>query len=108
MAFKEACKNAGLVLLEPIMALEVLSPLDFTGDVISDINAKKGKILGMEPKQDKEVIKALAPLAQMFGYSTQLRSKTQGRASFTMTFSNYSAMDRQLAKEILEKRGLFI
>jgi elongation factor G len=108
MAFKEACVKAGLVLLEPIMHLEVLCPLDFTGDVISDINAKKGKILGMEPKQDKEVIKADAPLAQMFGYSTQLRSKTQGRASFTMTFSNYSAMDRQLAKEVLEKRGIFI
>jgi elongation factor G len=108
MAFKEACSKAGLVLLEPIMNLEILCPLDFTGDVISDINAKKGKILGMEPKLDKEVIKAEAPLAQMFGYSTQLRSKTQGRASFTMTFSNYSAMDRQLAKEVLEKRGIFI
>lgn len=107
-AFREACTNAGLQLLEPIMNLEVLVPAEFTGDVISDINAKKGKILGMDPRQDKELVKAEVPLAQMFGYSTDLRSRTQGRANFTMTFKNYRAMDRQLAKEVLEKRGIFI
>jgi elongation factor G len=108
MAFKEACKNAGLALMEPFMDIEVITPTDFAGDVISDLNSRRGKILSMDPKQDKEVIKAEVPLSAMFGYSTDLRSKTQGRANFSMTFKRYEKMDKNLAKQVLEKRGIFI
>jgi elongation factor G len=108
MAFKEACQKAGMILMEPIMDLEVITPVDYSGDVISDINAKRGKIQGMNPKNDKEVVKATVPLAEMFGYSTALRSKTQGRANFTMTFLKYERMEHALAKSILEKRGIYI
>src|SRR5690606_31385280 len=89
MAFKEACQKAGLVLMEPIMALEVTTPNDYAGDVIADVNAKRGRILGIDPKNSKDILKAEVPLSEMFGYSTQLRSRTQGRASFTLTFKRY-------------------
>ena len=108
MAFKEACLQAGVELMEPIMDLEVVTPTESAGDVISDLNTRRGKILSMNPKAGKEVIKAEAPLAQMFGYSTDLRSKTQGRASFTMGFKHYERMERSLSKVVLEKRGIFI
>jgi len=108
MAFKEACQKAGLTLMEPIMDLEVITPSDFAGDVISDINAKRGKILSMDPRNNKESIKAEVPLAELFGYSTELRSKTQGRANFTLTFKKYEALTHNLTKKILEKRGIFI
>ena len=108
MAFKEACQKAGLVLMEPIMSLEVITPSDYAGDVIADVNAKRGRILGIEPKNAKDVLKAEAPLSEMFGYSTQLRSKTQGRASFTMTFKRYEQLTHNQAKEILQKRGIYI
>jgi len=108
MAFKEACQKAGLVLMEPIMALEVITPSDYAGDVIADVNAKRGRILGIEPKNNKDVLKAEVPLSEMFGYSTQLRSKTQGRASFTLTFKRYEPLTHNQAKEILQKRGIYI
>lgn len=108
MAFKEACQKAGLILMEPIMDLEVITPADFTGDIIGDLNARRGQILSMENKQEKEIIKSKAPLAGMFGYSTDLRSKSQGRASFSMQFSEYKPLERRIAKELLEKRGIFI
>lgn len=108
MAFKEACQKAGLVLMEPIMALEVITPSDYAGDVIADVNAKRGRILGIEPKNNKDVLKAEVPLSEMFGYSTQLRSKTQGRASFTLTFKMYEPLTHNQAKEILQKRGIYI
>lgn len=107
-AFKEACQKAGLVLMEPLMALEVTTPSDFAGDVIADVNAKRGQILGIEPKSSKDVLKAEVPLSEMFGYSTQLRSKTQGRASFTLSFRRYERLAAQQAKEVLQKRGIFI
>ena len=90
------------------MALEVTTPSDFAGDVIADVNAKRGQILGIEPKAAKDVLKAEVPLSEMFGYSTQLRSKTQGRASFTMSFRRYERLAPQQAKEVLQKRGIFI
>ncbi len=90
------------------MALEVTTPTDFAGDVIADVNAKRGQILGIEPKSSKDIIKAEVPLSEMFGYSTQIRSKTQGRASFTMSFRRYEKLGGQLAKEILAKRGIFV
>jgi elongation factor G len=108
MAFKEACQKAGLVLMEPIMALEVTTPSDYAGDVIADVNAKRGRILGIDPKNNKDVLKAEVPLSEMFGYSTQLRSKTQGRASFTLTFKRYEQLNHNQAKEILQKRGIYI
>jgi elongation factor G len=108
MAFKEACKNAGLQLLEPHMALEVLTPVEYTGDVIADINVKRGKVISMGSKKNKEVITAETPLAEMFGYSTDLRSKTQGRASFTLEFERYVKIPHDMAKTLLEKRGIFI
>lgn len=107
MAFKDACKAAGMVLMEPYMSLEVVVPSEFTGEVISDINGKRGRILTMEPKGSKEIIKSEVPLSEMFGYSTQLRSRTQGRASFTLNFHHYEKMEKRLAKTILESRGLF-
>ena len=108
IAFKEACQKAGLSLMEPVMDLEVTTPTEFAGDVISDINGKRGRILAMDPKNDREIIKAEVPLAEMFGYSTQLRSKTQGRANFSMTFKKYELLSKDLAKAILEKRGIYI
>lgn len=107
-AFREACQKAGLKLLEPIMDLEVMTPADYTGDVISDINAKRGKVTSMGSKQNKELIAAKVPLSEMFGYSTDLRSKSQGRANYSMNFDHYEALSHDLAKEILEKRGIFI
>lgn len=107
-AFREACQKAGLQLMEPKMALEVITPSDYTGDVISDINMKRGKIISMGAKQDKEVVDAEVPLAEMFGYSTDLRSKSQGRANFTMNFDRYEEISMDLAKVILEKRGIYI
>ncbi|MBH47065.1 MAG: elongation factor G [Halobacteriovorax sp.] len=107
-AFREACKKAQLRLLEPVMRLEVVTPIDYTGDVIADINMKRGKIVSMGSKQNKEQLIAEVPLAEMFGYSTDLRSKTQGRASFTMTFLKYEEMGMDLAKTVLEAKGIFI
>ena len=108
MAFKEACQKAGLVLMEPIMSLEVITPSDYSGDVIADVNAKRGRILGIEPKHNKDVLKAEVPLSEMFGYSTTIRSKTQGRASFTLTFKRYEPLTHNQAKDILQKRGIYI
>lgn len=107
-AFREACQKAGLVLMEPLMTLEVTTPTDFAGDVIADVNAKRGQILGIEPRHGKDVLKAEVPLSEMFGYSTQLRSRTQGRASFSMGFRRYERMAPNQAKDVLQKRGIFI
>ena len=107
-AFRDACKKAGVRLLEPVMDLEVVTPQDYTGDVISDINSKRGKIITMGIKQNKDLITAEVPLAELFGYSTDLRSKSQGRASFTMKFKCYIEMPTELAKSTLEKKGIYI
>jgi elongation factor G len=107
-AFRDAAKKAGLRLLEPVMDLEVVTPQEYTGDVISDINSKRGKIITMGIKQKKDLITAEVPLAELFGYSTDLRSKSQGRASFTMKFKSYVEMPTELAKSTLEKKGIYI
>ena len=107
-AFKEATRAAAPILMEPFMSLEVTTPSEFTGEVIADINSKRGKILSLESKQNKEVIKAEVPLATMFGYSTDLRSKSQGRANFSLQFNRYIEMPPALAKATLEKKGIFI
>jgi len=103
MAFKDACRRAHPVLLEPIMACEVVTPEQFMGDVIGDINARRGKISGMEGRGTTHFIEANVPLANMFGYSTDLRSATQGRATYTMQFSHYAQMPTQLAEELVGK-----
>jgi len=107
-AFREACKNAHTVLMEPLMDLEITTPQDYTGDIISDINSKRGKIINMGLKQNKDLIQAEVPLSELFGYSTDIRSKSQGRASFTMKFKEYSMMSTELAKSTLEKKGIYI
>ena len=108
LALRDACKKAGVCLLEPVMDLEILTPQEYTGDVISDINSKRGKIITMGIKQKKDLITAEVPLAELFGYSTDLRSKSQGRASFTMKFKCYTEMPKDLAKSTLEKKGIYI
>jgi elongation factor G len=94
MCFKEAAKKADPVVLEPIMSLEVVTPEDFMGDVIGDINRRRGRINGQEPRGNTQVISGLTPLAEMFVYATDLRSRTQGRATFTMQFSHYEPVPK--------------
>ncbi len=103
MAFKEACEKASPVLLEPMMATEVETPEDFMGAVVGDLNARRGRILGMEPRGQMQVIRAEVPVAQMFGYATALRSMTQGRATYTMQFAQYQEVPKNIADEIIAK-----
>lgn len=103
IGFKEAVKKANPVILEPIMDLEVVTPEQFMGDVIGDINSRRGKIMGMEARGGFQVIHAKVPLAEMFGYSTDVRSETQGRATFTMQFSHYEQVPASIAEGIVER-----
>jgi len=105
MALKEAARRAKPVLLEPVMAVEVVTPEEFMGDVIGDLNRRRGRIEGMEPRGNAQVIKAHVPLAEMFGYATDLRSATQGRAVYTMQFDRYSEVPSALSEEISESRS---
>ncbi len=104
LAFKEAAKKAGLVLLEPIMEVEVETPEDYVGDVIGDLNSRRGKIMGMENKGIITAIRAYVPLAEMFGYATTLRSLTQGRGTFIMKFSHYDEVPHGIAEQIVGER----
>jgi elongation factor G len=103
MAVREGGPGAGPVLLEPIMSIEVVTPEEFMGDVIGDLNARRGKVVGMEPKSGAQHIQGQVPLATMFGYATDLRSRTQGRATYTMQFSHYAAVPKQVADEIVAR-----
>ena len=103
MAFKEAARKANPVLLEPIMAVEVVVPEEFMGDVIGDISSRRGKVLGMDTRPAAQAIDARVPLAQMFGYATDLRSMTQGRATYTMQFSHYEPVPAAVAEGIMAK-----
>ncbi|RJP71666.1 MAG: elongation factor G [Ignavibacteriales bacterium] len=103
IAFKEGARKAKPVLLEPIMAVEVITPEDYLGDVLGDLNSRRGKIEGFAARKDAQVIKATVPLAEMFGYATILRSMTQGRAIYSMQFSHYFEVPRSIADEIAEK-----
>jgi len=103
MAFKEAARKAGPVLLEPMMAVEVTTPEDFMGDVIGDLNSRRGQIQAMEERAGARVVKALVPLSEMFGYVGDLRSKTQGRASYSMQFDSYAQVPTNVATEIIAK-----
>ena len=103
MGFKEGCQKAGPVLLEPIMSVEVVVPEEYMGDVIGDLNSRRGRIMGMEGRAGAQVVAAMVPLAQMFGYATDVRSATQGRATYTMTFDHYEQVPKSVSEEIVAK-----
>ena len=103
--FKDACRKAKAVLLEPVMKVEVTTPEEYMGNVVGDLNAKRGQIDQMSDRANIKVIDAKVPLAQMFGYATQLRSMTQGRANYSMEFLHYSEVPKNVAEEIIEKKG---
>jgi elongation factor G len=105
MALREAVRRAKPVLLEPIMAVEVVTPEEFMGDVIGDLNRRRGRIEGMEPRGNAQVVWAYVPLSEMFGYATDLRSQTQGRATYTMQFERYEEVPSSIADEITEHRA---
>jgi elongation factor G len=105
MAFQEACRKAGLVLLEPMMKVEVITPEQFMGDVIGDLNSKRGQVNEMTERSGMKVIDALVPLAEMFGYVTALRSMTQGRATSSMEFAHYSDVPSNVAQAVIEGRA---
>ena len=102
MAIKEAVQKGDPVILEPIMRVEVTTPEEYMGDVIGDLNSRRGQILGMEPRGNAQVIRAYVPLAEMFGYATDLRSKTQGRGSFVMFFDHYQEVPRQIQEKLIK------
>ena len=104
MAFKDACRKANPVLLEPMMKVEVEVPEDYMGDVIGDLNRRRGQINSMDDRMGLKIVNAFVPLAEMFGYSTDLRSATQGRGTYTMEFDHYGEVPSNIAKEITEKR----
>jgi elongation factor G len=101
MAFKEACRRATPKLLEPIMKVEVVVPEDYMGPVIADLNSRRGQMQGRESRSGTEIINVQVPLSDMFGYATDIRSRTQGRGSFTMHFSHYQQVPANKAEEIV-------
>src|ERR1700688_1095431 len=103
MAFKEAARKASPVLLEPVMAVEVVTPEDYAGAIMGDLSSRRGRIEGMEHRAGSQVIKAIVPLAEMFGYATHMRSSTQGRAEYSMHFARYEEVPRSVSEEIIAK-----
>jgi elongation factor G len=104
LAFQEAAKRAKPVLLEPVFAVEVVTPEEFMGDVIGDLNRRRGRVEGMEPRGNAQVVKAHVPLSEMFGYATDVRSMTQGRATYTMQFDRYEEVPTNIAERVIEAR----
>jgi elongation factor G len=105
MGFREGCKTANPVILEPLMKVEVEVPEDFMGDVIGDVAKRRGQVSGMDDRAGNKIVNAFVPLSEMFGYSTDLRSMTQGRATYAMEFDHYEEVPSNVAKEIIEKRS---
>lgn len=103
MGFKAGMEKAKPVLLEPVMKVEVTAPEDYVGDVMGDINSRRGRIEGMDPENGLTTIRAKVPLAEMFGYATQLRSRTQGRGVFSMEFSHYEPVPKSIAEEVINR-----
>ena len=103
-ALKEAVAKAKPVLLEPLMAVEITTPEEYMGEVIGDINSRRGQVNAMEDRSGAKVVKATVPLSQMFGYVGDLRSKTQGRANYTMIFDSYGEVPSSVAQEIIAER----
>ena len=105
MAIKDALKKSDPVLLEPVESVEVETPEQYMGDVMGNLSSRRGKIEGMEDRRDTKVIRAKVPLGEMFGYATDLRSQTQGRASYTMQFDSYEPVPKAVRDEIVAKNG---
>ena len=105
MAFKEAMKRAKPTLLEPTMAVEVTTPEEYLGDVMGNLNSRRGRIESMNPMGNAQIIKASVPLSEMFGYATDLRSMTQGRADFTMQFDRYEEVPQSIAGELVDSQS---
>ena len=105
MAFKEAMRKADPVILEPIMKVAVIVPVDYMGDVMGDLNGRRGQIQGMEERNGVQQINAFVPLSQMFGYATDLRSKTQGRGQYVMEPSHYTEVPKSIAESIMSARA---
>ena len=103
MAFKEALRKAKPVLLEPIMSVEVVTPDEYMGDVIGDLNSRRGQVGGMDQRGNSQIVRAQVPLSEMFGYSTDLRSRTQGRASYSMQFDSYQQTPASVQEEIVAR-----
>ena len=103
IALKEGARKAKPIILEPMMDVEVVTPEEYMGDVMGDLSSRRGRIEGMQMRKDAQVIKALVPLSEMFGYSTRLRSMSQGRAIYSMQFSQYEEVPKSVAEEIIEK-----
>jgi elongation factor G len=104
LAFQEAAKRAKPVLLEPVFAVEVVTPEEYMGDVIGDLNRRRGRVEGMEPRGNAQVVSAHVPLSEMFGYATDVRSMTQGRATYTMQFDRYEEVPTNIAERVIEAR----
>ena len=105
MGFKEGARKAGAVILEPMMKVEVETPEDYMGDVIGDLNKRRGQVNSMDERNGNKIVAAFCPLAQMFGYSTDLRSMTQGRATYSMEFDHYEEVPKNVSEEIIKKRN---
>jgi elongation factor G len=105
MAFKDAMKRAKPILLEPMMSVEVTTPEDYLGDVMGNLNSRRGRIESMNPVGNAQVIKAAVPLSEMFGYATDIRSMSQGRATFHMDFDHYEEVPQSIATELAEQGG---
>jgi elongation factor G len=103
LAYKKGARQAKPVLLEPIMEVEVVTPEDYMGDVIGDLSSRRGRVEGMEQRGSTHVVRAQVPLAEMFGYATDLRSRTQGRATYTMQFDSYQQVPESIATEIIAR-----
>jgi elongation factor G len=103
LGFREGVKRADPVLLEPVMKVEVVTPEEFLGDVLGNLNARRGRVEGMESRGTAQVINAVVPLREMFGYATDLRSMTQGRATYVMSFAHYDNVPASIAEELVTK-----
>ena len=105
MAFKNAMQKADPVLLEPMMKVEVIVPEEYMGDVMGDINSRRGRIEGMNPRNGVQVINSMVPLSEMFGYATTLRSRTQGRGVYSMEFDHYEDVPKSIQEQVVGKKA---
>jgi elongation factor G len=103
IAFREAARKAGAVLLEPVMRLEVVVPEQYMGEIITDLSSRRGRVRSMEAHGGTQIVNARVPLAEMFGYATDLRSRTQGRATFSMHFERYEQVPQQVSEEVVAR-----
>lgn len=103
MGLKEAVQKGSPAILEPVMRVEVTTPEEYMGDIIGDLNSRRGQIQGMEARGNAQIVKAFVPLSEMFGYATDMRSKTQGRASYSMFFDHYTQLPNNIAQQLMKK-----